>query len=39
MKYLGIKSAPLGNQSSQYQPSIQIIKPGARSLDTNSLGR
>ena len=39
MKYLGIQSAPSGNQDSQFHPSITTAKLSARTLDTNPFGR
>ena len=39
MKYLGIQSAPSGNQDSQFHSSITTAKLGARTLDTNPFGR
>ena len=39
MKYLRIKSAPSGNQDSQFHSSITTAKLGARTLDTNPFGR
>ena len=39
MEYLGIKSAPSGNQELQFHSSITTAKLGARTLDTNPFGR
>ena len=39
MKYLGIQSAPSGNQDSQFHSSITTAKLGAQTLDTNPCGR
>ena len=39
IKYLGIQSAPSGNQAFQYQSFNQIAKTRVRTLDTNLFGR